>query len=1125
MSPRAFDLADPLPAGTLVLEASAGTGKTYAIAALAVRFVAEGTPISRVLMATFSNAASTELRDRTRIRLRECAEALADAEAAPSADDELVALLARGTAAEVERRRENLLAALSDFDAATMATTHTFCNRMLSVLGFLGERDQHYALVEDADDLAREAGRDLYLQRFAGQPDDDFPFAAAEVVARDAVRNPATLLAPVDQNAAGGISWVRFATAVRDRVRTRKRWSRIRTYDDLQGRLYETITDPEVGAAACERIRGRYDVVLVDEFQDTDPQQWEILRRCFHGHRPMILVGDPKQSIYAFRGAEVLSYLAAARAAQEQRSLTDNWRSDGPLVDALGKILVDAELGDQRIVVHPVRARREQPRIVGAPPVRLRYFTRRDFTKHTQDGTTPLVPGVRERVIADVADDIAATLASAARIVGADGVRRPIEPGDIAVLLRTNQTIEPLQRALGAHGIATVVAGGQSVFATDAARYWAYVLAALEKPSDSRRVRLAAITPLLGRTPAELDAGGEAGVGDLAADLARWAHTFDAGGPSAMVSQIVADRGVAQRVLRLADGERLLTDLLQIASLMGEQVAETGCGLTGLTAWLGECVADSAGRQRRSNQTRRLDRDTAAVQLMTVHASKGLEFPVVYVPFGWDGVRPSKPKTFTFHDDDGVRHLDVGGMTAPGYHERFRRAEAEAAGEELRLLYVALTRARSQVVAWWSPSTTTPGGALHRVLFTAVERAAAARTGGRLPIPDAVPLFDDAREESVLRDVAGFHPGIVVEHAGEHGRQPRWHPPTPVGGDGEGLSVAEFGRSIDTGYRRSSYSSIVRAAHEAAHAVAVAEPTVGSEPDERVVRDGELLDEPADDQTEADGTAPIPTGTPSLMNGMPFGARFGTLVHEVLEYVDTDAPDMSAHIGELCEVGARRSAFDVDVDALARALIGVMTTPLGLGVGGAADLWSVKPADRLSEMEFELPLADADGGFDLASVAALMRRHLPADDPLRPYAEEVAVVSDERFHGFLTGSIDSVLRIRGAGEPKFVIVDYKTNRIQPGDLVAEVFSTEAMAAEMMASHYPLQALLYSVALHRYLRWRLPGYAPETHLGPVQYQFVRGMVGPDTSAGCGVFTWHVPFRLVVDLSDLLAGVRS
>ncbi len=1126
MNPTPFILSDPLPTGTLVLEASAGTGKTYAIAALAVRFIAEGTPVSRLLMATFSNAASTELRDRTRIRLRECAQALADPDAAAVSGDPLIELLALGDRGEVAQRRKALIAALSDFDAATMATTHTFCNRMLAVLGFLGEREQHHALVEDVDDLARETGRDLYLTRFAGAPDDDYAFDIAEEIARDVVRNPVAALAPTanDPVSAAGTTWVRFATAVRERIGIRKRWSRLRTYDDLQGRLHEIITDEEWGQAACERIRARFEVVLVDEFQDTDPQQWEILRRCFHGHRPMVLVGDPKQSIYGFRGAEVLSYLAAAQEAQEQRNLIDNWRSDGPLVDALGAILAEAELGDPRIAVRPVTARHTESRIFGTAPLRLRFFSRSDLhhVEASQYGV-PKAGGVRDCVTDDVAADIATALASEATILVDDGdgpVRRRIEPGDIAVLLRANKTIEPLQQALAEYGIASVVTGGQSVFGTDAARFWWYVLSAMEKPSDARRVRLAAQTPLLGVEPLALEAGGDAAVGDLAAALAGWARVFDKHGPAAMTTRLLADRRTAERVLALSDGERLLTDVLQVASLMGEYAAGTGCGLSGLTLWLGECVADPKAATRRSNQTRRLHRDTAAVQLMTVHGSKGLEFPIVYVPFGWDGARMFNPRTFTYHDDDGVRHIDVGGKRAKGFHDRKKRSDAEDSAEDLRLLYVALTRARSQVVAWWAPTTTTPAGALHRILFTAPERTAAMRSGGRYPIPDEVALHDDAHEERVLRDVASLHSGIVVERAGEHAKPSRWQPSDKSEADGE-LVVARFDRDVDQSFRRTSYSAIVRAAHEAAHAAAHGEETasaVGSEPDDQVVREGELVDEPVDTAADAGSAEESPPGTPSLMNGMPFGARFGTLVHEVLEHVDTAADDRSAHVREMCAQGARRTAFDIDVDALAVALEGVLTTPLGFG-----DLWAVNPADRLSEMEFELPLSDIDGGFDLASVAALMRRHLPDDDPLRPYADEVGGVSDERFHGFLTGSIDSVLRITGAdGVPSFVVVDYKTNRIQPGDLSAEVFSTEAMAAEMMASHYPLQALLYSVALHRYLRWRLPGYSPERHLGPVQYHFVRGMIGPDTPPGCGVFQWDVPAGLVVDLSDLLAG---
>jgi exodeoxyribonuclease V beta subunit len=198
----------------------------------------------------------------------------------------------------------------------------------------------------------------------------------------------------------------------------------------------------------------------------------------------------------------------------------------------------------------------------------------------------------------------------------------------------------------------------------------------------------------------------------------------------------------------------------------------------------------------------------------------------------------------------------------------------------------------------------------------------------------------------------------------------------------------------------------------------------------------------------------------------------------------------------------------------------VLRTPLDVSGVTLADL---PPSDRLAELDFELPLAGGStprsGEVTLQGVAALLRRHLPADDPLAGYPDLLETLEAPALRGFLSGSIDAVLRLPG---PRYVVVDYKTNRLGRGSLTALHYTRAAMAAEMLRAHYPLQALVYAVALHRYLRWRQPGYDPAAHLGGTAYLFVRGMVGPDTPAGCGVFDWHPSPELVVALSDLLAG---
>ncbi|MGC4932155.1 UvrD-helicase domain-containing protein [Gordonia sp. DT30] len=1126
-APRPFDLTEPLDEHTTVLEASAGTGKTYAIVGIAARHIAEGLPIDKLLLVTFSRSATAELRERMRERLTGLLTAIDTSTRGevPSDADELVTLLLTGAAEEIALRRDRLARALSDFDASTIATTHTFCNRMLEALGFLGERELIYEIVEDVDDLVEQTALDLYLRGFARDPEDPvFTFDDAVIIAKEAVRNPAVDLVPADTGAGAAAHpadlvatrRVNFCGLVRKLVEERKRESRLRTYDDLQMILYAIVTDGQIGADACARIRDTFELILVDEFQDTDPFQWEILRRCFHGHRRLVLVGDPKQSIYAFRGAEILSYLDAVRVAQQRLALDTNRRSDADLVDALFRVYGGANLGNDQITVHEVTAQRAQSRLAAAdgtavPSLRLRWFTHGDFPVTMRNSAFASVNDVRESVIADVAADIAALLSSRTQIT-TDAGARAVHPGDIAILVSANRTIEPLQNALATHGIGSVVGTGTSVFATMSAQHWLWLIRAIESPSRTDRVALAAMTPLVGWTAAGLAAAAESELTELAARFGDLARVFDEGGFAAMAQRLLTDNGVAGRVLAQEDGERRLTDLLQVSTVCNRHVVENDCGLTTLGEWLADRIGDESLWRRSEEQTRRLDRDTQVVQIMTVHASKGLQFPIVYVPFGWDGARNSRPKTFRYHDEDGRRHVDVGGVDTTGRPERLRRSVAEDAGEDLRKFYVALTRAGSQVVMWWAPSRGTSESALHRLLFghPAGYMAPGTDVGESVRVPDP----DECA--SRLQQLGAGSDTISVESAG--GLVPgRWESGDagPVQAE---LAAAVFTGRIDRGWRRTSYSAIVAGA---GHAMA-GPLTSGSEPEPEAQA---VDDEPADSGDPAPvgpaaGAASAEDGTPSPMNGMPFGAAFGTLVHETLEYVDTSAPDRAAHVRELCERSAARYALPVDVDALTGALEKVLTTPLGFG-----DLWGIGPRDRLAELDFEMPLGSGGAplephrdGATLSAIGDLMRELLPLGDPLRPYAQVLTLLPPQRLRGFLTGSIDSVLR---TPDGRYVVVDYKTNRLRPGELVVEDFSNEAMAAEMIRSHYPLQALLYSVALHRYLRWRLTGYNPSRHLGPVQYHFVRGMAGPATPPGCGVFEWSVPPELVIALSDLLA----
>ncbi|CRK50457.1 RecBCD enzyme subunit RecB [Rhodococcus sp. RD6.2] len=1097
----AFDLLGDLPTGTTVLEASAGTGKTYAIVGLAVRYVAElGVDPERLLLVTFSRAATKELRERTRDRFAAVAAGLADPAAS---SDGLVAFLADADPDTVTLRRQRLLQALSNFDAATIATTHSFCQRMLDGIGIAGERDPDTELVEEATGLIAEAVSDLYLSRFGRDPDPTLTPEEARKAARAAIFDPQAVLAPANADGTAAGDAVAFAQSVRDEVRRRKRAAGIRDFDDLPALLHGVLTDDEHGEDARRRVRERYDVVLVDEFQDTDPLQWGILKAAFHGHATLILVGDPKQAIYAFRGAEVYAYLDAVTESRTLE-LTTNWRSDKPLLDALAHVQGGAALGHPDIVVHPVAAENDGSRVTGVPPIRLRYLTRAGAGPLGKSGYPAIAP-LRARVADDVAADIVRLVSGEATIdLGSPSAGgRGIVPGDVAVLVRTNRQITLVHDALDRAGIPAVTVGGLSVFVTPAARDWLWVLQALEQPHRSDRVRPAALTSLLGKTATDLDAGGDELVAQIGGGIRDLGRVFATAGFAAMVERLAAWSTLESRLLARVGGERRLTDLRHIAQLLGEVAVAQGLGLTALTRWLTDRMREpNVGTADRS---RRLDSDAAAVQIATVHATKGLEYPIVYVPFGWDAAKNPTPDKLLLHDDEHRRILDVGGPDGPGYRERRARHDEEEAGEELRLLYVALTRAKCALVLWWAPSTSTASAPLHRMLL--------ARVPGALEVPRSLPVPADPQVAQLFTRWADGVPGVDVEAvAPDPIEVGSWNPPHESIDE---LEAATFHRVLDDEWRRTSYTAITAAAHALA--------PVASETEEPA-----LDDEPEEPPLTASGADTGDGHLPSPMNGMPAGAAFGTLVHAVLEYVDTAADDLTAEVLQRCREEVTSGFADVDPDALAASLMPVLATPLG----ESHTLASIAPSDRLPELDFEFPLDhdargsargwagdDAAAEVTLDATVALLRRHLPADDVLASYADDLAELGAVPLRGYLTGSIDAVLRLPG---PRFVVVDYKTNRIVPGDVTTGHFTRDSMAAEMMRSHYPLQALLYSVALHRYLRWRLPGYDPEVHLGGVQYLFVRGMAGPDTPDGCGVFEWHPPAALITDLSDLLAG---
>jgi exodeoxyribonuclease V beta subunit len=1086
-----FDLLGPLPAEkfTTVLQASAGTGKTFALAGLVTRYLADGlATLDQMLLITFSRSASQELRERVRRQIASAVTAFVD----PSTvgENQLVASLIDAPANERAAREQRLRDALAGFDAATIATTHQFCQLVLKSLGVAGDTASNVTLLESLDDLTAEIVADLYLAHFGQERDDPvLQYGAALALAREVVNNPAAELRPRDTNAGSeAAARIEFAKDVLAELDTRKRRLGVLSYDDLLIRLAAALETDNSPARA--RMRHRWPIVMVDEFQDTDRVQWEVIDRAFSGHSTVILIGDPKQAIYAFRGGDIVTYLEAADTAGDRKTLATNWRSDSALLDRLQVVLRGAQLGDAAIVVEDVAAHHRGHRLAGAPhndPFRLRVVAREALGRKGLQ--LPPIDVIREHVGADLAADIRGLLASGATFDG-----KALRARDIAVIVERHRDAEVCFEALCEAGIPVVYTGNTDVFTSDAAEDWICLLEAFDQPHRPGMVRAAAATVFFGETAETLVAGGDRLTDRIADTLREWsAHARERG--VAAVYEAAQLRGMGARVLSWEGGERRMTDLAHVTQLLQDAAHNEQLGLPGLRDWLRKQRDERSGATERN---RRLDSDATAVQVMTVYAAKGLQFPVVYLPFAFN--RNVQDYDMVVFHDDGVRCLYVGGKNGPGADAAKQQGRREDASDVSRLSYVAMTRAQSQVVAWWAPAYDEPNGGLSRLLR--------GRRPGEAEVPDRCDPSKISDDDVMARfrewEALG---GPVVELSLVAAA-----PLAPLTAEPSDLEIRHFHRSIDTGWRRTSYSGLIRVAESVG---------VTSEPEVT-----ELDDETGDISLTAHASE---HSVPSPMASLPRGATFGSLVHAVLEEADPFAPDFASEL-EQCAL-RELNWWPVDVTAadLAAALVPMNKTPLGPLASGLT-LRQIGMRDRLRELDFEIPLAGGDlrgtaPNVSVADVGELLRAYLPKDDPFAPYVDRLtsAALGNQSLRGYLSGSIDAVLRLPGQ---RYLVVDYKTNYL--GDNAAD-YGAARMAEAMLHSDYPLQALLYTVVLHRFLRWRVPGYDPAVYLGGVLYLFVRGMCGADTPVidgqPCGVFSWQPPSSLVITLSDLLDSGRA
>ena len=1195
---QAFDANRfPLEPGVQLLEASAGTGKTFALAHLVLRLVTrpvDPLPLEKLLVVTFTEAAAAELRDRIALRLQQALATLDNPAACSDAVLEAWHQAQPDGPGHCERLRGQLLLALEALDRADITTIHGFARRTLQRQALEAGLGPALELESDDGERAAQVVHDVWQQQVLALPPallaglqmqgltpelieslliqldgdpaleldplpkgwsaerplaEQLPAALeqrwhtfkAEWAARGEALEQAFCAAAADLRSRGASSVTPYAAKPKtNRVAVLESW--IGTYapaGEKAGAIpsYAEVLEQELlrkyfhpapftklaagfdgeGASLPERplleaiaalvdgpfelalghalhqgrneltqrrassgrmgfgdlltaldpgpmgdghapllaaVAERYRVALIDEFQDTDPIQWRILERAFvadgstaPGHL-LVMVGDPKQAIYRFRGGELATYRQARSRADGIHGLSDNRRSSAPLVQALNALMAPG-LVRSDLPVPPVQAKAEKGELLlepGQSPLQLLPLASDDDLPEAVAG---LCLQLLQRPLL-------------LRTSCADGNpgERSLNPGDLCLLVSTHRQAEDLRHALEQRGLPSRLVSRGDVLASEAAAALQRLLDALADPGHPGRQRLLAASPLLGWSAERLAQAPERDWERLADLLAELAQGLETGGLLACLGELLSTDGLA----RLSLGGRLLADLQQAAELVQERMHQLGLGANAAADWLRRLRLEPGRRVPDNHQLNSTAAD-AAIAVVTVHRSKGLEYPVVVCPYLWR----ARAEPTSSADGVGRRWLPAG---APAPRLDLHRSPHWGIGrlaarhdlaaqqqEDERLAYVAATRARHLLVLGWRHD----------------ERHS------------ANPLAPWLLEGDTLRDlpVHTFNPADLP------GPHERWIPPTP---DGELQGGALPRHRLDTSWGRSSYSGWAHGGSSLAPAA---------------LEEGrDTRDETADTSTDASGSASDwePQGP---LAEFPRGTGPGDALHRVLERLDYG---QSAHLPDaltVMEQELERAGLDPALSgSLAEGLERLRLTPFG------GDLESFRLADlplaeRLNEMNFDLPLAVAREGSErsgepprvrAAGLARCFRDH-PGGLFGRSYASQLAGL-EIASRGFLTGSIDLVFR---QGE-RWWVLDWKSNWLGARDASGAPlacgpahYGVEAMAELMASSHYPLQAHLYLVALHRYLAWRLPGYSPERHLGGYAYVFLRGVPGPTPAA--------------------------
>ncbi len=1160
--------------GMRLIEASAGTGKTYTIANLYLRLLlglGRERPLSvdNILVVTFTTAATEELRERVRQRI-----VLAyDGFRLGASDDGFIAgLIAafpeKGTACSL------LDAAQRQMDEASIYTIHGFCHRALTDNAFTSGAAFELELIIDETLLQQQAAEDFWRQQLATlDPDtasllpppwkspesllravipywgsqqlrlepeanwsgDELVSLRAEVEALKALwleQDVSRLLRELPFKARAkvrdeariremerfcrsnrlefvssrGESWelwspqaIKAATPKAQQVpvhrafdycgRLARAFADLRQQlhihlltraigdiaasmrqsrqernqlspDDLLQNLAAALQRPGSGAQLGQRLARQYPVAMVDEFQDTDALQYRIFDAIYGASEATawLMIGDPKQAIYKFRGADIFTYIGARRRVAPDPhglfSLATNWRSSSAMVEAVNRLFQRAEALDpgqgaflypDDIPFTPVQASPDADskpmRLAGKVPVPLKLFYCRGEDKKGRISSGAARQILAQKTASQIVELLNAATDGLLTIAG-----QALTPGNIAVLVRERSEAGLVKDALAQRGVNSVFLSRESVFDAPVAIDLYHLLQAVLHPGDGGKLRSALATRLLDVALADIaaldeDMQAQQGLLEEFADYRQQLQRF---GVLSMLRQLMARRNLPARLLAQPEGQRSLTDLRHLGELL-QQASESGGGPEELLRWFlrhlrGERRADS------DSQRVRLESDDKLVQIVTIHASKGLEYDVVFIPLASFARQSTECVFHRQHGGEGgeefVTVADL--ATSP---ESQKLTDRERLAEDIRLLYVALTRARHQCYLGLA------NVAGRKPVLPFADTAVAHLLGSPDVAADETALLESLHSLALdcgdkLLSLEVFSP----DHAADV-TTVRWPPARPVS-----LALREPPRLARDNWSLTSYSALARGQGGSA-------PQRGA----------------ADEQEQS--VSGIDVGDEASPATFPRGPRYGTLLHNILETVDFAADEQSL----LAATRHQLDAFGMDNDRWApmvaswlRQVLNSQLPPLN-----GLSLAELPAAARISEMEFNFRMSADIRGADLDY--SLRRSGYLGHSPPLDFAA---------VRGIMRGFIDLVFQHQG----RFYLLDYKSNYLGPNP---DSYRLEAMQRAIGTHRYDLQYLIYATALHRYLGARLRDYSFESHFGGVYYLFLRGMTGR-SEPGRGVF---------------------